>query len=129
MSRKRNKNHTSNISPELRLQLTQVFESCYKAVEEATVEEEDEEDQNETIYRQRCELFMDLVSKKDYPMYYTLIKNPISMNIIKKRIYSNYYDTVLEFENDFHLMFNNARTFNEEGSYVYEDADEMQVSL
>lgn len=72
---------------------------------------------------------MDLVSKKEYPIYYQLIKNPISMNMIKKRIYSNYYDNILEFENDFHLMFDNARTFNEEGSAVYEDADEMEVRL
>lgn len=115
--------------PEIRQQLTRIFEACYKAVEEATVEEEPEEDddEEEVIYRQRCELFMDLVSKKEYPIYYTLIKNPISMNIIKKRIHSNYYESLLQFEQDFHLMFDNARKFNEEGSYVYEDADEMQV--
>lgn len=51
------------------------------------------------------------------------------MNIIKKRIHSSHYDSVLQFEQDFNLMFDNARTFNEEGSYVYEDADEMQVKL
>jgi ATP-dependent helicase STH1/SNF2 len=105
----------------IREQFTKIFEACYKAVEDAV--EEDEES-----YRPRCELFMDLVSKKEYPLYYTLIKNPISMNMIKKRIYSSYYHSVLEFENDFHLMFDNARTFNEEGSVVYEDADEMQVN-
>ncbi|KAG2236231.1 hypothetical protein INT48_008591, partial [Thamnidium elegans] len=123
----RNKNYDI-LLPEIRQQLTRVFDACYKAVEGATVEEEaeEEDDQDEIIYRQRCELFMDLVSKKEYPIYYTLIKNPISMNIIKKRIHSNHYDSVLQFEQDFNLMFDNARTFNEEGSYVYEDADEMQ---
>ncbi|KAI8065336.1 SNF2 family N-terminal domain-containing protein [Gilbertella persicaria] len=118
--RKRNKvEQVDRVPPLIRQQLTRVFEACYKAVEEAV--EEDEES-----YRPRCELFMDLVSKKEYPLYYTLIKNPISMNMIKERIHSSYYETVAEFESDFHLMFENARTFNEEGSVVYEDANEMQ---
>lgn len=72
---------------------------------------------------------MDLVSKRDYPLYYTMIKNPISLNMIKKRINSTYYRTIAQFRDDFHLMFDNARTFNEEGSFVYEDANEMQVKL
>lgn len=80
-------------------------------------------------YRSRSELFMDLVSKRDYPLYYTMIKTPISMNMIKKRLNSTYYRTIAHFRDDFHLMFNNARTFNEEGSFVYEDANEMQVSF
>lgn len=80
-------------------------------------------------YRKRCTLFMDLVSKRDYPIYYTMIKNPIAMKMIKKRIYSPYYKTVGQFRDDFHLMFDNARTFNEEGSVVYQDADEMQVCV
>lgn len=131
-SKKRNKSHDV-LPPELRQQLTQIFVACYNAVESATVMEEPEEEEDgdigEPYERQRCELFMDLVSKKEYPVYYDLITNPISMNIIKKRIHSAYYDTVLQFEQDFHLMFDNARTFNEEGSSVYEDADEMQVKI
>lgn len=71
---------------------------------------------------------MDLVSKRDYPLYYTMIKSPISMNMIKKRLNSTYYRTIAHFRDDFHLMFNNARIFNEEGSFVYEDANEMQVN-
>lgn len=126
-SKKRNKSHDV-LPPELRQQLTQVFIACYNAVENATVMEEPDEDgdDDEPYERQRCELFMDLVSKKEYPIYYDLITHPISMNMIKKRIHSAYYDTVLQFEQDFQLMFDNARTFNEEGSSVYEDADEMQ---
>ena len=77
--------------------------------------------------RDRIELFMDLVSKRDYPIYYKLIKKPISMNMIKKRIHSPYYKTIDQFRDDFKLMFDNARIFNEEGSMVYEDANEMEV--
>ncbi|CDS03051.1 hypothetical protein LRAMOSA00453 [Lichtheimia ramosa] len=104
------------LPPHIRQQMTHVFETCYRAVEEA----EDEDG------RKRNVLFMDLVSKRDYPIYYTMIKNPIAMKMIKKRIHSPYYKSIQQFRADFHLMFDNARTFNEEGSLVYQDADEMQ---
>ena len=108
------------VPPHIRQQMTRIFELCYKAVEEST-------DEDEETYRKRCVLFMDLVSKRDYPIYYTMIKKPIAMKMIKKRIHSTYYRTVAQFRDEFHLMFDNARTFNEEGSLVYQDADEMQV--
>ncbi|KAI9258084.1 SNF2 family N-terminal domain-containing protein [Phascolomyces articulosus] len=107
------------LPPHIRQQMTRVFELCYEAVEEST-------DEDEETYRKRCVLFMDLVSKRDYPIYYTMIKKPIAMKMIKKRIHSPYYKTVAQFRDEFYLMFDNARTFNEEGSLVYQDADEMQ---
>ncbi|KAI7852974.1 SNF2 family N-terminal domain-containing protein [Circinella umbellata] len=107
------------LPPHIRQQMTRIFELCYKAVEEST-------DEDEETYRKRCVLFLDLVSKRDYPIYYTMIKKPIAMKMIKKRIHSTYYRTVAQFRDEFHLMFDNARTFNEEGSLVYQDADEMQ---
>ncbi|KAF7731676.1 hypothetical protein EC973_008847 [Apophysomyces ossiformis] len=110
------------VAPHVRQQMTRIFEECYNAVLESV--EEDEHS-----YRKRCTLFMDLVSKRDYPLYYTMIKNPIAMKMIKKRIHSPYYKSIAQFRDEFHLMFNNARIFNEEGSVVYQDADEMQKIL
>ncbi|KAI7865257.1 SNF2 family N-terminal domain-containing protein [Spinellus fusiger] len=110
------------LPPHIRQEMTEIFGECYNAVEQAT--EEDEH-----TYRRRCALFMDLVSKRDYPLYYTMIKTPIAMKMIKKRIHSPYYKSIHHFRADFHLMFDNARTFNEEGSIVYQDADEMQKIL
>jgi ATP-dependent helicase STH1/SNF2 len=72
---------------------------------------------------------MTLVSKDDYPTYYTMIKEPISMGMILERIRSPYYRTIQQFRDDFRLMYDNARTFNEEGSFVYEDANTLQVKL
>jgi len=68
-----------------------------------------------------------LPSKKDYPFYYQIIAKPIAMDTIKKKIKNNNYKSVKQFRDDWNLMFNNARTFNEEGSQVYNDADKMQV--
>ncbi|KAI9487898.1 MAG: SNF2 family N-terminal domain-containing protein [Benjaminiella poitrasii] len=112
-------NKPDTLPPQIRESLKKVFKECYQAVEEATAEDEE-------TYRSRSELFMDLVSKRDYPLYYTMIKSPISMNMIKRRLNSTYYKNIAQFRDDFHLMFNNARIFNEEGSFVYEDANEMQ---
>jgi len=63
---------------------------------------------------------------QDYPDYYQLITHPIALSTLRKRANSNYYKSVLTFRDDFRLMFNNARTYNQEGSWVYNDADEME---
>ena len=42
---------------------------------------------------------------------------------------SNHYKNVLDFREDFRLMFSNERTYNQEGSWVYIDADEMEKAF
>jgi ATP-dependent helicase STH1/SNF2 len=39
---------------------------------------------------------------------------------------AGYYKDVQAFRNDFKLMFRNAKTYNQEGSWVYVDAQEME---
>jgi ATP-dependent helicase STH1/SNF2 len=102
--------------------LTKVFEQCYKAVEDCTVDEEEGP-------RHRCELFLHLPSKKEYPEYYQIIQRPIAMDIIKKRMRSSHYKTPSQFREDFHQMFQNARTFNLEGSWVYVDSERLEVMI
>ncbi|CAG8489424.1 2930_t:CDS:2 [Acaulospora morrowiae] len=77
-------------------------------------------------YRHRAALFYDLPSQEEYPYYYDQIKKPISINIIRQKILDNDYDDADEFKHDIELMFSNAKTFNLEGSEVYNDADVMQ---
>jgi ATP-dependent helicase STH1/SNF2 len=48
------------------------------------------------------------------------------LNQLRKRYTSNYYKTVTAFRDDWRLMFDNARTYNQEGSWVYVDAEEME---
>ncbi|KAI0668688.1 SNF2 family N-terminal domain-containing protein [Trametes maxima] len=76
--------------------------------------------------RRRSDLFRELPDRREYPDYYQLIKQPIALSTIRKRISSHYYKNVLDFREDMRLMFNNARTYNQEGSWVYVDADEME---
>ncbi|CAI5758413.1 unnamed protein product [Candida verbasci] len=68
------------------------------------------------------EIFMKLPSRKLYADYYKIIKNPISINQIQKKLDQDNYDSYEEFINDLNLMISNAKTYNEEDSFVYIDA-------
>ncbi|KAK0208011.1 SNF2-family ATP dependent chromatin remodeling factor snf21 [Desarmillaria ectypa] len=113
---KRRKTKTGDISPALRERMKRAFEECYDAVYDCEAEDG----------RTRRDLFLQLPAKKTYPDYYQLISRPICMTQIQKRSQSSYYKTVQQFRDDWKLMFNNARTYNQEGSWVYNDAEEME---
>ena len=72
------------------------------------------------------DIFMVKPPKRLYPDYYVLIKHPIALDTIKKRVSSKIYATERELLEDTHLMFSNARIYNEEGSVVYEDAKTLE---
>ncbi|KAG0436382.1 Chromatin structure-remodeling complex subunit rsc1 [Dictyocoela muelleri] len=68
--------------------------------------------------RYRINLFRYLPDPEEYPDYYEIIENPISIDCIKNKEYLNYD----EFIDDLKLMFNNALIYNDEFSQVYKDA-------
>ena len=120
--------------PQLRDRMKRAFNECYRAVMNC----------DDETGRKRCELFKELPDKRvssscpdptfkflngffqEYPDYYQLIQQPIALSHLRKRMNSNGYRTVVEFQDDFRLMCNNARTYNQEGSWVYVDAEEME---
>ena len=51
----------------------------------------------------------------------------MTVNQIKRRIGKDPTFTLAQFSIDMHLVWDNARTYNEDGSWVYTAADEMQV--
>ncbi|CAG8540969.1 456_t:CDS:10, partial [Cetraspora pellucida] len=110
---------SDTLSPHTRDRMRRIFNRCYTAVENLM-------DDTEGEPRQRAYLFLTLPSKKEYDYYYTVINNPIAMDTIKRRVKINYYQSAAQFRDDWHLMFNNARTFNEEASTVYNDAEKLQ---
>ncbi|KAI9143118.1 hypothetical protein BKA69DRAFT_1037237 [Paraphysoderma sedebokerense] len=75
--------------------------------------------------RSRSEVFVDLPSRTEYPDYYKVIKNPISLSIIKGKIDSNAYTSVNDLVSDFELMFSNCKTYNVPGSFLYQDATDL----
>lgn len=68
------------------------------------------------------DLFLVKPSRKLYPDYYVIIKHPLAFDSVKKKIQTKSYYHIREFLEDIHLIFSNAKVYNEEGSIVYEDA-------
>ncbi|KAF5392562.1 hypothetical protein D9757_002111 [Collybiopsis confluens] len=112
---KRRKTKDPGLPPAVRDKMKKAFNECYKAVLACEAEEG----------RKRCELFREIPDKRDYPDYFQLIKHPISLSQIRKRSQGGFYKDVNQYKADWKLMFNNARTYNQEGSWVYNDAEEM----
>lgn len=88
----------------------------YTAVEEA----EDE------TGRPHSELFIEIPKRSEYPDYHVLIKRPVCLKQIKRRIDTRAYKSLDAARADFHQMFENARTYNQEGSLVWLDAEALQ---
>ena len=70
--------------------------------------------------------FMIKPCKETYPDYYSVIKNPMDMETIKKRIKSNSYQTLKKFKSVVILMFENCKAYNEPNSILHQDACELQ---
>lgn len=70
--------------------------------------------------------FVKLPSKKLYPDYYHLIKSPISINEIQKRIHTRYTgESTDEFLDDFKLLLDNAATYNDADSWIVANAKKI----
>ncbi|XP_060775713.1 bromodomain testis-specific protein isoform X3 [Neoarius graeffei] len=52
------------------------------------------------------------------PDYYTVIKNPMDLNTIKRRLENNYYWTAMECVEDFNTMFTNCYVYNRPGDDI-----------
>ncbi|KAF8176222.1 P-loop containing nucleoside triphosphate hydrolase protein [Mycena galopus ATCC 62051] len=118
---------------ELRARLIQVFDGCYNTVysETETLAEEPlpgRKRKNPRKPRRICQIFLKLPRSDFFPDYYVLIREPISMSMIKSLSQKlTHYTTLTEYRAAWHLMFDNARQYNIEGSQVYKDADYLQT--
>lgn len=70
--------------------------------------------------------FEKLPDKTVLPEYYAAIASPISLEMIKKNHKRKKYKTVDQMVQDLDLMFENAKTFNEEDSVIHQDAIQLQ---
>ncbi|KAL3419469.1 rsc complex subunit [Phlyctema vagabunda] len=108
---------SSQVRGVLQTSLQDVYTSLMK-LESGSEASDDEDDENRLIIGP----FIDLVPKKLYPDYYILIKNPISMSMIQKKIKKQEYSSLNDLKEDIHLLCTNAKTYNEDGSLIYVDA-------
>lgn len=61
------------------------------------------------------------------PDYFDIIKNPMDLGSIKKRMENNCYKSISEFGSDVRLTFDNAISYNGDGSDVCKVAREMKT--
>ena len=92
-------------------------------------EEKNDEDDDEPAKRLIIGPFVKLPSKRDYGDYYMVIQRPICMNHIGTKIKKNEYNSISDMRADIQLLCNNCRTYNDDGSLLYSDANTMEVSF
>ncbi|KAF3049241.1 hypothetical protein E8E11_008338 [Didymella keratinophila] len=60
------------------------------------------------------------------PEYHAEIRQPMAMDILKRKLKRKKYNSVDHFMVDVELMFENAKQYNEEDSQIYQDAVHLQ---
>lgn len=107
--------------------LNSVVESLMAMEQELPAESSDDED--EPVVRAIMDPFMKPPPRSQYPDYYMIIQNPIAMDTIQKKIKRDEYQNLREFREDVHMLCQNARTYNEDGSLLFQDANDIEVSF
>merc|ERR1712029_778384 len=72
------------------------------------------------------EPFYKLPSRKELPDYYEVIRKPVDIAKIQKRIDEDNYEDMDALEKDFMLMCKNTQQYNEDGSLIFEDSIVLQ---
>lgn len=114
------------LNPEQRIALQKIVNDAYEALNDLEVTDPNEPD---LPPRGIIDPFIELPDKYDYPDYYQLIKNPICMQMIKKKINKKEYQSLKQFRADIALLCNNCRTYNEDQSLLYKDANLIETTL
>ncbi|CAG9540476.1 unnamed protein product [Cercopithifilaria johnstoni] len=70
--------------------------------------------------------FLKLPSKSWYPDYFDEISEPMSLFMINKKLKRDEYRTLEELLKDIVIIFENAKTYNVEGSDIYEAAAKLE---
>jgi ATP-dependent helicase STH1/SNF2 len=105
--------------------VTTVVQSLKEMEQEIQGESSDSEEG--PLMRAIIDPFIKPPPRSQYPDYYMIIKNPIAIDTIEKKIKRDDYQSLKEFRDDIHLLCQNARTYNEDGSLLYQDANDIEV--
>eukprot|EP00978_Attheya_sp_CCMP212_P043915 scaffold294920_cov59-Attheya_sp.AAC.5 len=63
------------------------------------------------------------------PDYFLVIKRPMDLGTIQKKVEAGSYHSIGDFASDVRLTFDNAMMYNEDGSVVYTMADELRTKF
>ncbi|KAF2095250.1 hypothetical protein NA57DRAFT_44994 [Rhizodiscina lignyota] len=110
------------LSPDQREKLQKILDDVWDTVL-------DLEEPMEGGIRELTGPFMELPDRNDYPDYYHLIQRPICLNQIAKKINKKEYQGTKEFYQDFRTLCNNCRQYNEDSSFLYQDATMIEQTV
>ncbi|CAF1584371.1 unnamed protein product, partial [Didymodactylos carnosus] len=79
--------------------------------------------------RPMSDIFLFVPSRKLYPDYYEIIKEPIDLKMIAKKIQLKEYISLENMENDLLLMVSNAKKYNDPKSQIYKDACSLKKTI
>ena len=119
------------LSPKHRVILQNSLNAVYEALmnlESASDSGSDDEEDDDVGKRLIIGPFVQLPPKKEFPDYYQIIKEPISMKMIEKKIKKEEFSSLNDLKRDIQLLCSNAKTYNEDGSMIYVDAVAIEVS-
>ncbi|CRG83281.1 Chromatin structure-remodeling complex subunit RSC1 [Talaromyces islandicus] len=71
--------------------------------------------------------FERLPDKAMYPDYFMEIREPMAIDLIKRKFKRKKYHSVDHFMRDLDLMFNNAKSYNQPSSQLFKDAEDLQI--
>ena len=125
----RNAKPAETLTPKQRATLQEILDSNYQHLDdlEEALPDEPPDENGEQMTRGLIEPFIKLVPRRGFEDYYAIIKDPICMEMIEKRINKKEYQNLREYREDVHLLCQNARTYNEDGSIIYTDANKIEV--
>lgn len=114
-----------------RATLTRIVTSTLQSLKgmEQEVPAEGSDSEDGPLVRAIIEPFMKLPPKSTYPDYYMVIANPIAIETLERKLKRDDYQSLKEFRDDVHTLCQNARTYNEDGSILFQDANDIEVSL
>ena len=79
---------------------------------------------------EKSEPFKKPVTKREAPDYHNVIKKPMALNDVKKRVEKSEYEgNTKEFFGDMNLIFSNAMQYNTKNSEIWAWAKELQAIL
>ena len=74
-------------------------------------------------------LFQTLPDKRELPDYYKVIRLPIAIDTVEEKLNRHAYSTLTQVESDVKRMVANAKSYNDEKSVVFGDAERIRKSL
>lgn len=117
------------LNPTDRANLNRILETTIQSLIDMEVEVPPEGSDSEEgpMVRAIIDPFMKPPPRSYYPDYYMIIQNPIAIDNIQKKIKRSDYQSLKSFRDDIHLLCQNARTYNEDGSVLFQDANDIEV--